>query len=147
MGVSRDALIGAWVLDDFRITFSDGRDPVFPFGPDAIGQITYTESGHMSAVLSRANRPLLTASRLETTGSAPDSEKARAFDSYLSYGGTWYLEGDDVVHHVTHALSPNLVGQDNRRHITVGDHAVTLSYRLVAKSGVERTYSLRWVRP
>ncbi len=147
MGLNPDAFVGAWVLDDFRITFSDDRSPVFPFGKNAVGQILYAASGHMSAVLSRADRPALTATRLETTGSAPAAEKAAAFDSYLSYGGTWTLDGDDIVHTVTHALSPNLVGQDNRRHVTLGPDSVTLSYSLVARSGVTRTYSLRWVRP
>lgn len=147
MALTPESFVGAWVLGDFRITFSDGRAPIFPFGEDAVGQIIYAASGHMSAVLSRADRPLLTATRLETTGSAPASEKAAAFDSYLSYGGTWSLHGDDIVHTVTHALSPNLVGQDNRRHATLEDGAVTLTYSLVARSGVTRTYTLRWERP
>lgn len=147
MGLTSNTFVGAWVLGDFRITFSDDRPPVFPFGPDAVGQILYAASGHMSAVLSRAGRPPLTASRLETAGSAPADEKASAFDSYLSYGGTWALDGDDIVHTVTHALTPNLVGQENRRRVTLGDDSVTLSYSIVARSGVERTYTLRWVRP
>jgi hypothetical protein len=147
MGLTASDFVGAWDLGDFRITFSDDRPPVFPFGEDAVGQIIYAASGHMSAVLSRADRPALTASRLETTGSAPSSEKAAAFDSYLSYGGTWTVDGNDIVHTVTHALSPNLVGQKNRRHVTLAGDSVTLSYSLVARSGVTRTYTLRWVRP
>ncbi|MFT6144964.1 MAG: hypothetical protein ACJAZO_002079 [Myxococcota bacterium] len=147
MGVNSSDVVGAWVLGDFRITFSDDRPSVFPFGEDAVGQILYAASGHMSAVLSRADRPAVSASRLETAGSAPADEKAAAFDSYLSYGGTWSVDGDDIIHTVTHALTPNLVGQENRRHVTLGTDSVTLSYSLVARSGVTRTYTLRWMRP
>ena len=30
----------------------------------------------------------------------------------MSYGGTWSLDGDEVVHHVAFCLLPNWVGTD-----------------------------------
>ena len=144
--MSPDELVGAWTLERFRIRFDDGRDDLFPFGPDATGLLMYSASGRMSAVLSRAERDTIEASRLETASRAPEADKARAFDSYLSYAGTWSIDGDDVVHTVTHALSPNLVGQDNRRRARLNADVLTLGYRLVARSGVARDYELTWRR-
>lgn len=144
-------LHGAWALSDFRIAFADGRPALHPFGPDARGMLLYTPCGQMQAILTRAHRAPLHAGRLETAHRAEAEAKAQAFDSYLSYGGTWTLEGDEVVHHVTHALMPELVGQHNRRRVDVealdATGALVLSYQLTPRSGITRTYRLRWARP
>ena len=144
-------LHGAWALRDFRIRFADGRPDLHPFGPDASGMLLYTPSGRMQAILTRAARPPLRAGRLETAHRAGAEAKAAAFDSYLSYGGTWTLETDEVVHLVTHALVPDLVGQRNRRRIDVDalvtHGALVLTYQITPKSGVTRTYRLTWERP
>jgi len=146
-----EQLHGSWLLERFVIRFADGRPPVQPFGERARGLLMYTPDGRMSAILSRADRPPLAASRLETSAKAPAEEKAGAFDSYLSYGGRWTIEGDEVVHAVEYALTPNLVGRDNRRRADFrpapdGDRVV-LSYDVPARSGVTRHYSLTWRRP
>ena len=135
------------IRDSFVIRFADGRDPVYPFGEDASGLLVYAPDGYMSAVLSRAGRPSLAASRLETARRAPAEQRAAAFDGYLSYGGRWRIEGREVVHEVTHALTPNLVGAANRRRVALSEGRVVLSYDLPARSGVTRHYSLTWRRP
>lgn len=139
-------LCGSWSLARFEITFSDGRAKVFPFGPDARGLLMYSLDGHMSAVLSRADRPGLGATRLETSGAAPEDAKAAAFDSYLSYAGTWRLEGETVVHAVTLAQTPELVGVENRRRATLHGDVLILRYDITARSGVVRHYTLIWER-
>lgn len=140
-------LVGAWILASFETTFSDGRPPVAPFGPDATGLLLYTADGHMSATLSRADRAPLAGTTLETTRRADDAAKAAAFDSTLTYAGRWHLSGDDVVHEVCHALSPGIVGQRNRRRATLRDGRLALSYTRGAPSGVTRTFTLVWRRP
>ncbi|MFT4624438.1 MAG: hypothetical protein ACI8PZ_003097 [Myxococcota bacterium] len=139
-------LIGAWILDEFHIRYADGRPDRHPFGPDAAGLLIYTESGHVTAVLSRADRPALGASRLETASRTPAAARADAFDSYLSYAGRWRLEGDVVVHVVDWALVPDLVGQEQRRTVALDGDALVLSYTLAARSGVDRHYRLTWRR-
>lgn len=138
-------LLGTWRLAGFSIEFSDGRPELLPFGPDATGLLMYGEDGTMSAILSRADRTL-SAERLEKADRAPAHERAAAFDSYLSYAGRWWMEGDEVVHAVELSLAPNAVGIENRRRVSwVGDE-LHLSYTLTARSGVERLYRLRWRR-
>ena len=141
-----DDLLGSWSLATFEITFSDGRTPLYPFGEDACGLLLYAADGHMSAVLSRAGRSPLGASRLETSVSATATAKQAAFDSYLSYSGRWYIEGEDVVHVVTLAQVPELVGVENRRHVTRTGDTLCLRYELTARSGVVRYYALTWER-
>lgn len=141
------SLLGTWHLERFVIEHDDGRPDVHPFGEGAFGQLVYAEDGHMSAVLCRADRAPFAAGRLETATRADAATKAAAFDSYLSYGGRWTVDGDVVTHHVTHALFPDLVGQAQSRRFVLTDDALALSYTLTPPSGVTRTYRLRWVRP
>ena len=94
------ALIGAWKLQRFEISFADGRQSLFPFGEQAQGLIIYSESGHMSAILSSDHRKPFSTSRLEDSNKASLEEKAQAFDSYLNYAGTYRIEGDEVVHSI-----------------------------------------------
>lgn len=135
-------VVGAWALVDFHIRFDDGRDPVQPFGPGATGLITYTEDGWMSAILSRAHRSPLDVPRLEASHRATDAEKASAFDSYLSYGGRWHVDGSTMIHTVHWGLTPNIVGLEQRRDFTLDGDRLTLAYR-----GGAKTYILRWKRP
>lgn len=139
-------LVGAWDLVRFQISFSDGRTPAFPMGEDARGRIVYAASGHVSAVLTRGDRPGLGVGGLETAHRADVSAKATAFDGYMSYAGTYRLEGDEIVHHVEMALLPEAVGRDQRRHVAWDGETLTLSYEVTARSGVVRRYALAWRR-
>ncbi len=60
-------LVGAWELVSFEATAPDGAVS-YPFGPDAIGLLVYTDSGHMSVAIAEAGRPSFTSeSRLSGT--------------------------------------------------------------------------------
>lgn len=139
-------LHGAWHLRAFTIAFDDGRPDLHPFGEAARGLLVYSPDGWMSAVLSRADRAPLGVDRLESSWRATPAAKAAAFDGYLSYGGTWRLMGDTVVHSVTLAQTPELVGQDNRRCARLEGDTLTLSYTRTGRSGVLRTHTLTWSR-
>ena len=139
-------LVGAWTLASFVITFDDGRAPLFPFGEDATGQLLYTASGRMSAVLSRADRPGFGIARLEQATAATAEQKADAFDSYLSYAGRYRVEGETVFHDVDFSLAPDTVGHVHARRATLDGETLTLAYDLTSKSGVRRDYTLTWTR-
>lgn len=139
-------LVGTWSLVRFILCYSDGRPDVYPFGPDAKGLIIYSAEGWMSAILSSQERGNFSAQRLESAPSAPIEEKASAFDTYMSYAGTYHLEGDEVVHSVHFALAPNTVGTQQRRRIHWDGKELQLSYEWQSRSGVVRRYQLTWVR-
>ena len=49
-------LVGAWKLVGYECKVGERKlDP--PLGPDAVGYILYTESGHMSVQIGAADRP------------------------------------------------------------------------------------------
>lgn len=146
MSLRATDLVGAWELEAFTIRFADGRPTAHPFGPDAQGSLLYTADGHMSAVLSRGDRAPLGVAGLEHAGRASTPAKAGAFDSYLSYTGRWSLHHHTVTHHVTAALVPEAVGQDNVRQATLQDGRLSLSYERQGRSGVVRTHRLVWRR-
>lgn len=116
-----DALVGAWDLVswDFAV---DGEPRPHGFGEHVTGQLLYLADGHMSAILSDPGRSNLSA---EPLAAAPADERAEAARAYVSYGGTWSLDGDEVVHHVAFCLLPNWVGTDLVRTVTwQGDELV-----------------------
>ena len=134
------ALIGAWQLVDFTITYADGRPPLAPLGTDAQGLIVYAADGHLSAVLCRPGRTS-GASRLETGAVTVTS------GDYVSYAGRWRLSGDQVHHTVLLSLVPEVVGQTLSRRAVLADGQLTLSYDITPRSGITRHYRLCWRRP
>ncbi len=145
MSITSADLIGAWELVDFRITFDDERAPVAPFGDDARGQLIYTAAGQMSAVLSAGERARLSVDGLERASTAPIAEKAAAFDSYLSYSGTYSIRDGSVVHRVELALVPNIIGNEQVRQARLDGDELWLTYDRDTARGPQH-YALRWRR-
>ena len=167
-------LIGAWQLDRCVVRFADGRPDVYPFGDRATGQLIYSAAGKMSATLSEASRSAHGVARLETARRATPEERVAAYDSYMAYDGSWHLDSwttppgqdewqDDlskdhfnpegawerrgcVTHDVERALTPNAVGEHNRRWARLKGRHLMLSYSLTPRSGVRRDYELIWKR-
>jgi hypothetical protein len=145
--LTSDALVGGWRLTSFEITFSDDAPVVHPFGERARGQLLYTSDGQMSAILCPAERAPLGVGGLESTQRADATQKAAAFDSYMSYAGRWSLEGSTVTHHVDFALVPDVVGHDHVRQASFDDDgALVLAYERPTRRGATAHYALRWIR-
>src|SRR5829696_9614579 len=101
----QNQLLGTWRLLSWENRGAEG-DVTHPFGPDAVGYLTYTADGYMFVVLMRAERAVFSAGDL-LTGS--HRERAAAAASYISYAGTYELRASTVVHHVRASLFPNWV--------------------------------------
>lgn len=142
-----EALLGAWRLVSFDITYSDGRPALQPFGARPEGALMYTADGHVSALLAAGDRPALGAGRLERGAHASTAAKAAAFDTSLAYVGRWAVEGDEVIHTVLLSQNPDAVGAALRRRFELKGGALRLTYELTARSGVVRHYRLLWRRP
>ena len=136
-------LVGAWALESFVVR-REGRADHHPFGADGGGLIVYERSGWMSAVLSATQRRS-GATRLEDAHRVADDAKARAYDSYLSYAGRWWLDGHEVVHAVEHALVPEVVGREQRRRAAMDGDVLVLTYDVEGRRGLAR-FELRWRR-
>jgi hypothetical protein len=107
------SLIGVWRLRRYRTQYDD--EPVlYPLGEDAQGYIMYTPDGYMSGTMQRARVvPFRSADRL----GASTEEKARAFESYVTYCGRYRVEGDAAYHRIELSLLPNWIGEEQVRRI------------------------------
>ncbi len=86
-------LIGTWDLIDW-VSLKDGGFYTYPMGKDVKGQLIYTQEGRMSGFLMRAD---FEAQPARTTAHAAIC---------LSYGGTYRIEGDQVIHDVSLSTIP-----------------------------------------
>ena len=144
------SLMGTWQLLHWKISYSDGRAPSFPFGEDATGLIQYTHDGGMAACIARASRPRLSG---QSTCSVPEHERLAAFESYFQYAGTYQVQdspqGPVVVHRVSHALNPNFKGTEQVRHMrfpAAGQLELSADDPLPGSPGITRHHSLLWER-
>jgi hypothetical protein len=137
------ALHGTWRLSRWDYTVN-GEPRGFPMGEDAIGQIIYSPDGHMSAILSVAERPPVAATAFHQ---ATTAERNNAALTYVSYAGTWDLTNDVVTHHVSFALFPNWVGTDLERSVTwAGETLILTGVPETTASGKTVVNRLFWQR-
>jgi hypothetical protein len=136
-------LVGTWNLVSYTIMNEEGIKIAEPFGPSPRGLLIYTENGFMSGQLMSASRPLWSS---DLPRKASTEEKALAFDTYLSYCGTYEQHGNRVIHHVMTSLIPNWVGTDQIRLMQLDGNLLTLSVPPIPGKGKMRTVQLIWSR-
>jgi hypothetical protein len=105
-------LVGSWQLISWEENESGTVN--YPLGPDAVGQIIYTEDGRMSAQLMRRGVQRFAS---EDWRKASTEEKSRGWSGYFGYFGTYSidLQRRAVVHHIEGSWFPNLLGTDQVR--------------------------------
>ncbi len=111
-------LVGTWKLVSWEVAQPDGTIQ-YLYSKDVVGYLTYTADGYMSAEIMDPDRrqsdpsfPLETAAAQTLS----DSNRARAYSTYLSYCGTYTVEGNTVIHHVRAGLIPSWTGSEQVRH-------------------------------
>ena len=137
-----EQIVGGWRLVRWEVVY-DGERRTLPFGADAVGLLTYTADGHMSACIMAGGRaPFPTPNPRD----AAAEERARAYDGYFSYAGRWRLSGRRVLHDVEIALNPAMVGSTQVRDARRSGRRIELS-ALEAVRGGTRFHRLLWERP
>jgi Lipocalin-like domain len=143
-GALAHALPGAWKLLRWEISYSDGRPSSFPYGEQAAGLLLYTPDGHMSAGISRAQRPRFDAA---STRQVPPEQKCAAFDGYFHYQGRYRVAEGCVVHEVTQSLNPDFAGSSQVRKAELhGDSLLLSAEDELPGTHVVRTHRLHWQR-
>ena len=122
MKLTREHLFGTWRFDEWTIE-RDGKVNR-PMQPNPDGMIIYIPNGVMSVAMYSGGRKPFPSTDIKKQ---PDAAKAAAFDSYFHYAGTWEVVGNTVVHHLTSALNPNMVGTEQVRHVELDGDRLTLS--------------------
>jgi hypothetical protein len=120
----RRQLLGSWRLISWEERDASGRVN-HPLGPQAVGQISYTPDGRMSAQLMRPGSNRFAS---EDWRKATAPEKANAWLDYFGYFGTFSidLEKKAVVHHIEGSWFPNLIGTDQIRYFRFQDDRLIL---------------------
>ena len=113
----RTALAGAWRLVSLRNVRPDGSID-YPLGPDAVGQIVYTDSGRMSAQLMRPGQPHFQGNNARQ---GTDEEIRTAYDNFASYYGSFRIDAEAgaVIHEVEGSSFPNMIGTDQVRYYRI----------------------------
>jgi hypothetical protein len=139
----RQALVGSWRLERWEIAYPATGRTSTPFGDDAEGLIVYAQDGFMSVVLRRRVR-LVERAR---DAALSDQEKAACFSSYMHYAGGWRIDGSEVVHEIGHALHPDLLGTQQRRHVTLDrDVLILTGDERYDAAGNVRSHRVTWRR-
>lgn len=121
---SAEKLVGAWKMERMEVTDAEGKVS-YPMGEKPIGYILYTPDGYMAAEVMMGEPEKFAED--DRTG-ASESEKAKAFDNFLAYGGPYEYKGDHLLHHVEVSSFPNYVGTTQKRNITwTGEDTMILS--------------------
>ena len=109
--------VGTWKLISWEVRQPDGTSH-YPYGKDVVGYLIYTADGYMSAEImdpdrqqSDPNFPLESAAAQTLS----ESDRVRAYSTYLSYCGTYTVEGNTVTHHVKAGLIPSWTGSEQAR--------------------------------
>lgn len=129
MSAPKPPLIGTWKLVSWEVVRPDGRIH-YPYGKDVVGFLIYTADGYMSAEIMDPDRqqsapgfPL----EIASAQTLPQHDRARAYSTYLSYCGTYSVEGNILTHHVKAGLIPSWVGSQQIRHFTFEHGSLIIS--------------------
>lgn len=137
-------LVGSWRLRRWAAIAEDGIEAL-PLGDAPDGLLIYAADGSMLAALGQGNRPAFDSD--DVTGGS-DDERARAFSTYVAYGGRYEIQGDTVHHRVETSLFPNWVGTVQRRRWELDEtgRRLTLTSPPISLGGATRIQRLIWER-
>jgi Lipocalin-like domain len=138
------SLVGGWRLRTW-VSIADDGSEVRPIGDAPDGLLVYSAGGTMVAVMGPRDRPRLATD--DVTGGTAD-EQARAFATFIAYGGSYEIDGDSVNVHVEMSLFPNWIGTTQRRRWELDDSGrhLTLTSPPLVLGGAKRIQRLRWER-
>lgn len=135
---------GTWKLVSSESRSEDGHVEA-TFGPNPVGLLVYSPDGRMSVHLMRRDRSNFQSD--DSSHGTPDELKA-AFDSYLSYFGTYEIDtANGVVSHRIEGCSfPNWTGTLQRRHFVLDGNRLSLITPPIRTNDKDVRVHLIWAR-
>ena len=144
----KEQFVGAWRLISIE-TIRPNGEVIFPFyGQHPEGILMYDGSGWMSVqIVSDPPATVPASPSREELMKANAAEKAKAFDSYYAYYGTWTVDAAQktVTHHIRQSLDPGERGEDGVRHYVVDGDRLILTAKF-PEVGEEHRRKLVWQR-
>ncbi|MFP5341556.1 MAG: lipocalin-like domain-containing protein [Candidatus Limnocylindria bacterium] len=143
-GAAGHPLVGGWRLRSWVATGDDGSE-TRPMGDAPDGLLAYSAGGTMIGIMGPGDRPRFATD--DVTGGT-DEERARAFATFIAYGGRYSVAGDTVIHVVETSLFPNWIGTEQRRHFVLDQDGrrLTLTSPPLVLGGATRIQRLVWER-
>ncbi len=138
--MSNHSIVGTWRMVKFEYRAEDGTR-FFPYGEQADGVIVYDEEGMMSTIITRTDRPSVSAHDFVNI---PDEEKIELSKGFVAYAGKYEMLPDRIVHHVEISYIPNWVGTTLDRFYEFKDGNVILSTPPVQLRGKEFRGYITW---
>jgi len=127
-------LFGSWELTKFEIISTDGSTT--PFCENSTGIIIYEKSGHMSVSINCGEHG---ADKVPSKKSPGDD-----YGGMLFYAGSFEIQGDSVVHHITNSSHTSLIGKDAIRKVeTLTDTDLVLTGKFGSGG---QTLRIEWIR-
>jgi hypothetical protein len=142
--MNTNQFVGAWNLLSYQFRATDGK-AIEPFGPHAVGLLTYDNVGNVAAQIMKAQRKAFASDDIAKT--TPD-EALTAFQSCIAYFGRYETDekSGKVTHHVIRSVFPNWTGGDQVRFFSFSESRLTLSTPPMLVDGVLVTGVLEWER-
>ena len=103
------SLVGAWRLESTEQRFTDGSVRPSPlYGPNGVGYLIYSASGHMCAILADPNRQ-----RWASPDEPTETDLRLAHAHFVAYCGTYSVHEADgtVIHNIELHTTPNNGGE------------------------------------
>ena len=122
--VNGDDIIGSWVMVDRGTDSEEDRVKARDrYGDDPQGFMIFASDGWMNVIVCWGGRPALPGDPTWHTD-APEADKVRAFDTYLSYGGEWTVKDSVLTTKVRYGLNPVGRGRPGKGSGAVGRGAL-----------------------
>lgn len=113
--VKAEDIVGTWVMVDRGTDSEEDRAQARQrYGDNPQGFMIVAPDGWMSAIVCWGDRPAMTGNPAWHSD-APDADRLRAFDTYLSYAGAWRVENGRLSTTVHYALNPGWIGGEQAR--------------------------------
>jgi hypothetical protein len=135
-----DSLVGVWSLVAVEFRTASGK-LLLPFGPDPAGQLVITKAGHLALQVMDNRRPRFASG--DALGSTVQ-ERATAMQGFSAYSGTYRVEGDRLLIHITTSLFPNWVGQVEERTFLFRGKQLLIRTKSVLAGGEEVSADVIW---
>jgi len=138
--MDRTRWFGTWKLESMELRNPRGVT-TYPYGRSPKGYIMYLAPDRMAVAFGTGDRkPFAVADMLGGT----DQEKGDAFNSFVSYCGTFEVGEKSVLHRIDVSLFPNWVGTSQERFYQFEGNALRLSSRPFPINGEHQTAHLVW---
>jgi hypothetical protein len=131
---------GTWQLEAIELRNMSGLT-AYPYGRNPTGYIMYHEPDRMAVAFGSGDRQAF--STEDMLGGTVE-EKCAAFDSFVSYCGTFQVGQRSVIHRIDVSLFPNWVGTNQERLYSFEGDTLRLSTTPFLIKGEQQTAHLIW---